>query len=120
MAALVAAIVFVIIAGVFYYKVNPDSADMPHCAFRAMTGYDCPGCGFQRALHAALHGDFGSAWHYNAFAFFAVPAAVGFIIVEAVRGGHPRLNRAVFHPAVITAVLIAVLAWWIGRNFFKS
>lgn len=29
----------------------------PKCMFRVLTGYDCPGCGSQRALHALLHAD---------------------------------------------------------------
>ena len=28
------------------------------CPFKYLTGYDCPGCGFQRALIALIKGDF--------------------------------------------------------------
>lgn len=89
---------------------------MPRCVFRAATGYDCPGCGFQRALHALLHGRVADAWDYNAFAFFAVPAAVFFTVAESGRHRWPRLARIAFHPAVIAGVFVAMIAWWIGRN----
>ena len=118
MPPIVAAIVVVLVILIFYYYAEPSAAFMPHCTFKALTGYDCPGCGFQRALHAALHGEFAMAWHYNAFVFFAVPAAICFIVSEALRTKHPKLHRILFHPAVLTAILVAVVAWWIGRNIF--
>lgn len=118
MAALVAAIVFMSFIILFYYTVDPSSAFMPHCVFKTITGYDCPGCGFQRALHAALHGDLAVAWNYNAFVFFAVPAAVCFIAAETVFREHTRLRCKLFHPAVLIGVFVAIVAWWIGRNVF--
>ncbi|MDE6310754.1 MAG: DUF2752 domain-containing protein [Muribaculaceae bacterium] len=84
--------------------------------FRLLTGWDCPGCGAQRALHAILHGRVAEAWGYNPFLFFAVPAGVFFIVVEGLRTRYPRLHRAVINEFTICAVLAAVLAWWIFRN----
>lgn len=84
--------------------------------FRLLTGWDCPGCGSQRALHALLHGRVADAWAFNPYVFFAVPAAVGFILVEAVRKTCPRLHRAVINEATIAAVLAATVAWWAFRN----
>lgn len=33
------------------------SANMLTCSFKSLTGFDCPGCGNQRALIALLQGD---------------------------------------------------------------
>ncbi|MET4138851.1 DUF2752 domain-containing protein [Pedobacter sp. UYP1] len=33
------------------------------CPFKYLTGYDCPGCGFQRSFLALLKGDFGQSFH---------------------------------------------------------
>jgi hypothetical protein len=38
------------------------------CPWYAWTGWQCPGCGGQRALHALLHGRLGEALGHNAFA----------------------------------------------------
>ncbi len=100
----------------FYYSHDPSAAQAPKCVFRLLTGWDCPGCGAQRALHALLHGHIDRAWGYNPFLFFAVPAALFFIVVEAMRKSRPRLHRAVINEYTIVAVLAAVLAWWIFRN----
>ena len=34
------------------------------CPFKKLTGYDCPGCGFQRSLIALLQGNFQKSLHY--------------------------------------------------------
>ena len=45
-----------------YYAVDPShDVWLPRCPFHALTGWDCPACGGQRALHSLLHGRFGEA-----------------------------------------------------------
>jgi len=33
------------------------------CPFKYLTGYDCPGCGFQRAVLALVKGNFHESFH---------------------------------------------------------
>lgn len=113
-ALLVVAVIFCI----YYYSVDPAGGRTPKCIFRLLTGFDCPGCGSQRAFHALMHGHLAAAWGYNPFVFFAVPAAAFFIVAESGREKWPRFHARVVHPAVLTAVLIAIVGWWIGRNIF--
>ena len=119
MAMIAAAAAAIIAIGLFiwfYYSVDPSSGLMPRCAFRQITGYECPGCGFQRAVHALLHGEVAEAWSYNAFVFFALPAAIFYIVAEAMRHRLPRLHAAANKPWIIALVGLAIVAWWIGRN----
>ncbi len=99
----------------YYYTVDPTEGGLK-CTFRLITGYDCPGCGSQRAFHALLHGDIARAWSFNPMVFFAVPLAAYYLVVEAGRRRWPRLHRASIHPAIIIAIFIALIAYWIGRN----
>jgi len=32
------------------------------CPFKALTGIDCPGCGFQRSFIALMQGDLSKSW----------------------------------------------------------
>ena len=53
---------FFLAAGLFVVSVllffDPEkSSFFPKCPLYAFTGFKCPVCGAQRALHAALHGD---------------------------------------------------------------
>jgi len=34
------------------------------CPFKVLTGYDCPGCGFQRSVIALLQGNLSESLHY--------------------------------------------------------
>ncbi|QGW66362.1 DUF2752 domain-containing protein [Lysobacter soli] len=43
------------------------------CAFHAITGLHCPGCGLTRMLHALVHGDVARAWSMNPLAMIALP-----------------------------------------------
>ena len=103
---------------VFYYHVDPSAADSitPRCAFRVLTGYDCPGCGAQRAFHALLHGDVSDAWAYNPYIFFALPVALVYILTDAMPRRAVRLRRILYHPVAVAVILVSVLGWWILRN----
>lgn len=109
-----AAVLFGVVA--YYYGHDPSDGGAPVCAFRYLTGYDCPGCGSQRAFHALLHGRVAEAWGYNPFVFFAVPAAVFYVIVEAGRRRWPRFHAGLTRPAVLLGILLAIAAYWVARN----
>lgn len=117
LAAAVIAVIAVIAAVVFYATVDPSSTRWaPRCMLRSLTGYDCPGCGLQRAIHALLHGDIAAAWHYNPFLFFILPVGLTYSVVELTDNRFPRLRRIMFAPATLIALCVVTIAWWIGRN----
>ncbi|MDE6271311.1 MAG: DUF2752 domain-containing protein [Muribaculaceae bacterium] len=108
-----AAIVAVAALCVYYYKWEPGAWPAPRCTLRMLTGYDCPGCGSQRAFHALLHGRVAEAWGFNAGVFFAIPLAVCYFAVDRM----PRRVSAVLqHPVFIIGIALAIVAWWVGRN----
>lgn len=108
-AAIICAAAFAIY--LFYlWGHDPATSPAPACLFRRLTGYDCPGCGTQRALYALLHGDAAAAWEHNAALFFALPAAGAYICARG------RLRDVLQHPAALCGVGAAIAAWWIIRN----
>ena len=57
-----------------YYCLDPTNAPLaPKCGFKLLTGWDCPACGSQRALHSLLHGEWRRAIGYNPFMLISVP-----------------------------------------------
>lgn len=98
------------------YMFDPMSGTFPYprCLFKLLTGWDCPGCGSTRALHALLHGRPADAWSANPALFAAVPlAALGFV---ADRPGHSRLRRLLFSPAAVSLLVAATILWTLLRN----
>ena len=49
----------------------------PACPFKALTGWNCPGCGGLRMTHDLLHGDLAAAVVDNVFLLVGLPAAAG-------------------------------------------
>lgn len=109
----------IIICAVLLYCVNPvGSTFAPKCAFKLITGYDCPGCGAQRAIHALLHGHWAEALSYNYFMIYSVPYFMAVVFTEyAVKGKHQWQLRRIFEgKAAITLYIVLFIAWGIVRN----
>ncbi len=107
-------------AVLFYWHFDPlQTAWMPRCPFRLLTGWSCPACGNQRALHALLHGHPAEAWHFNRFLILSIPYFAAVLWTTFSRGARARRWRPVFqHPQVIMAFFWLTVIWWIGRNIF--
>ena len=103
-------------ACVYYYAVDPASGAAPRCLLRSITGYDCPGCGTQRALHALLHGRPAEAWAFNPAAIVAAPLAAAYLVTEALPGRFVRAERMLYSPAFIACIALGIVAWWVLRN----
>lgn len=112
----VAAIIAATVIISYLWLFDPEQAPAPQCTFRHLTGYDCPGCGSQRAIHALLNGDIAKAWDFNPFIFFAVPIAAFLFVVELCRSRMPKLHHFACHPVAIAAIATAIIAYWIARN----
>lgn len=85
LAALAAAVLVV------YYVFDPsmNGAGLP-CMFNKITGWYCPGCGGQRALHALLHGRLAHALSYNLLAVILGAGLIAFSIYELLSKGQTR------------------------------
>lgn len=108
------AIAFIALA-IYFYHHDPMQGGIK-CTFKSLTGYDCPGCGSQRALHALVHGQIIEAWNYNPLAFIAFPTAALYIIVELWRERFARIHAIITHRYACAAILVAIIAYWILRN----
>ena len=103
---------------VLFYFLNPvEHSIFPKCTFHSLTGYHCPGCGSQRAIHSLLHLNFKEVAGNN---FLFLPATL-LIIYHYL---HPVYNRKfkaklpnLFYmkntPWVIFGI---VVLFWILRN----
>lgn len=112
-----------LMAGIFYYLSEPqESVIMPKCILKLITGYQCPSCGTQRALHAFLHGHPIQALAYNYFFFISIPLIL--IAVYAFWGIKKKnpsrtivtLYNFVTNRYVLICYILLFFGWWILRN----
>lgn len=101
-----------------YFTFDPSTVRFPRCPFLVLTGWRCPGCGSQRAIHALLHGDIAAAWRFNAALVSSLPLIALLLVAEAVRTRHPRFYLRVNSTPVLIGCAVALLLWWLSRNVF--
>jgi hypothetical protein len=95
-------------AGVILFWFDPaKSSFYPTCLFHKYTGWNCPGCGSTRAMHALLHGQFGAALRDNILLIGSLPFAGYFFIRHLVGWAS---GRPVPWPVVRGRQLVLVLA----------
>ncbi|MDR6785886.1 hypothetical protein ABIE26_004645 [Pedobacter africanus] len=81
------------------------------CPFKALTGFDCPGCGFQRSFFALLKGDLQESFHLYPP---TIPLLITFAVVLSARYLTGRNNdKLVKTLYLITGTII------IGSYLFK-
>ncbi|QDP85053.1 DUF2752 domain-containing protein [Chryseobacterium sp. SNU WT5] len=103
----------------FYYWFNPQSESyLLKCPFKFFTGYDCPGCGSQRALHATLHGQFREAFSYNPLFIIALPYVLTGILFEwfGLKYSYPKTRKILFGSTAIYTVTGIIILFFIIRN----
>ena len=94
---------------------------MPKCPFYLITGWRCPGCGLQRALHALLQGRWLEAIHYNYFIFVILPYISLLIAQSFYPFGKKKINLEKNNNNKRFNYWCAASAfiWLVVRNFLK-
>lgn len=91
----------------------------PRCPFRLLTGYLCPGCGSQRAIHRLLNLDIAGAWQMNPLLVITLPYLLLGLILKPLSRHNARgtrlLDQLYGYRASVVALVVIVL-FWIGRN----
>lgn len=103
-----------------YFADPVGAAWLPKCPFWQLTGWQCPACGLQRAIHSLLHGDVCAAWHYNMFLCLSVPYAAMVAYTTFSHGRlAERLRRIVQHRIAVNVYIACFVAWWVVRNIYQ-
>ena len=93
---------------------------IPKCPVKLLTGLQCPGCGFQRAAHALLHGDVLGALRFNWFLLYAVPYLLVLIAERFFLRGkwQQRIRRWAEDNRVVWSYVVVYFVWFVVRNIY--
>jgi len=87
------------------------------CALKALTGFDCPGCGGTRAFWYLVHGNLPEAARHHVFAVFAAPFLAYLYLSWAVqRVFNLRLPQLPLRPRMIVGFFVAWGVFMVLRN----
>ena len=102
-----------------YYFNNPtnNSLFLP-CPFKLLSGYNCPGCGSQRAIHQLLHGNITSAFQLNPLMVLSLPLimyGLGTRVYNYVFEASHRVK--IFYSNIfIYSYFSVAIVYWVLRN----
>ncbi|PQB05603.1 DUF2752 domain-containing protein [Aureitalea marina] len=101
-----------------YYWIDPEKTTLLPCPFYFITGFHCPGCGSQRALHHLLHGDLEIAFWTNPLLILSLMIAVPIVFTRLFNylSNKASIREGVKSNKVTYASLAVVVLFWIGRN----
>jgi hypothetical protein len=110
----------ILIAGlaVLFFVLNPSEHQIfPRCIFHSITGYYCPGCGSQRAIHQLLHLNFAGVVDNN---FLFIPAFLlivyHYLHQMANRIFKWKLPNIFYFKSTPWIIFGVVIVFWIVRN----
>ncbi len=105
---------------VYFYFYSPikNDAFFPICMLKATTGYDCVGCGGQRAVHELLHFRLMSALDHNALFVLSIPLLIYYIVYSLRRFiyGIPTPNSFWYSSKFGMFYIMVVLLFLVLRN----
>ncbi|MDR0230283.1 MAG: DUF2752 domain-containing protein [Flavobacteriaceae bacterium] len=117
-------ILVLICGGLTYYYLffGEDGQAGMTCVFNKTFGWQCPGCGGQRAVKALLHGDFRQAFVFNPMIYIFTPFILylGIIVVEGYLIGNKRIVQLLQFPTYFGYWFLAIIILFtIVRNIWS-
>ena len=106
---------------IYLYKTyNPINSNyFPKCPFKELTGYKCPGCGSQRAIHYLLNFDIFNAIKENLLLVISIPYLILGFIFDLIKVKNRKMllwRKILFGTKSIIIILILIISFWILRN----
>ena len=99
---------------VYHYFDPTHSQWAPKCPFWLLTGYYCPGCGSQRAIHCFLNGHIWEGIRHN---YILVPSLL-YVMVLTISPREGKVYTALSSSTACWIIFAVFMVWWVLRNIF--
>lgn len=108
-----------------YTAVSPSDSELfPKCPTLMYLGFECPGCGSQRAIHHILNLEIFEAMKMNALAVFTIPYLLVWAVFKLyfMRIDNPseamlKWRKRLFGEIAIKIIFVLVVLFCVVRNF---
>lgn len=117
--------VFFVSLILLYFFIDPSkSSYFLKCPLKTITGYECAGCGVQRAFHSLLHFRILEAFKFNPLFVLSIPVLLICLIIYYSDNQKLKvaLNRFAASKTFVFLVLIIVFVFSLLKNtdFYKD
>ena len=111
-------VVIILLIKGYYFFLNPYEQEyfFISCPFYKITGYQCSGCGSQRAFHEILHLNFKEAFHQNALVLIAIPYFSLIFFTSFHQEKYAKLRQLLIGKKTILILFIFIILFGIFRN----
>ena len=111
-------IVIILVITGYYFFLNPYEQEyfFISCPFYKITGYQCSGCGSQRAFHEILHLNFREAFHQNALVLIAIPYFSLIFFTSFFQEKFAKLRQILIGKKTTLILFFIVILFGIFRN----
>ena len=114
----IAGIVLILLFLIYSFNDPAVNNLFPQCPFLTLTGFQCAGCGSQRAAHQILNGNIVQAFQYNPLFVLSLPyVLLGFLFeIPVISKKYPKVQSRLFGYKAIYVILGIIISFWILRN----
>ena len=106
---------------IVYGTLDPAVLPFPRCPFLTLTGWMCPGCGSQRAIHQALQGNLMESMRLNPLFIPGISYVLfGYITSLFLKKQWMVWRDKWYGKRASIIALVIILAFWVGRNLLPS
>ena len=111
-------VVIILVLTGYYFFLNPYEQEyfFISCPFYKITGYQCSGCGSQRAFHEILHLNFEEAFHQNALVLIAIPYFSLIFFTSFHQEKYAKLRQFLIGKKTILILFFIIILFGIFRN----
>lgn len=115
---LIGIVIVLILVLSLYFFIDPSStAFFPKCPFLSFTGFYCPGCGSQRAIHSILQGNIITGIRHNyLILLLGLVLAYQAMLFLLNKFGSKTHGNLLHKSKTTKAILAMVILFWILRN----
>ena len=112
-------VVIILVVVGYYFLLNPYEQDyfFISCPFYQISGYQCPGCGSQRAFHELLHLRIFEAIKQNVLFVLAIPYVLLIFYTSFHQEKYQKLRQILMGNKTLLILLVVAILFGIFRNF---
>lgn len=94
----------------FISQHSKEAMYLDGCIFKTVTNIPCPGCGYDRALNAAVQLNWHDAFHYHALFPFLIALSLFFVVI-GIKMAFSGKMFTVSKTALYTILALVIISW---------